>query len=77
VQLLNNAGADTAGFDELLNAGFANAYQGEFGRGKERVGCDQEQDQKHPDQHKCDHGWGNSNISKAVPHSHGGKGVVR
>src|SRR6202451_390448 len=56
VQLLDNAGADAPGFDQLLNAGFANADQGEFGRGKERVGCDQEQNQKHPDQHKCDHG---------------------
>src|ERR1700690_4201302 len=57
MQLLDNAGTDTVGFDELLNAGFANAHQGELGRGKERVGCDQEQDQKHPDQHEGDHGW--------------------
>jgi hypothetical protein len=56
VQFLDDAGADSSGLDELLDAGFANAYQGEFGRGKERVGCDQEQDQKHPDQHKSDHG---------------------
>ena len=56
VQLLDDTGADAAGFDELLDAGFADAHQGEFGRGKERVGCDQEQDQKHPDQHKGDHG---------------------
>jgi len=77
VQFLDNAGADAPGLDELLDAGFANAYQGEFGRGKERVGCDQEQDQKHPDQHESDHGWCNSNISKEVWHSPGGKGVVR
>ncbi len=56
VQFLDNAGADTAGFNELLDAGLADAHQGEFGRGKEGVGCDQEQDQEHPDQHKGDHG---------------------
>ena len=57
VQFLDDAGADAAGFDELLDAGFADAHQGEFGRGKERVGCDQEQDQKHPEQHEGNHGW--------------------
>ena len=57
VQFLDNAGADAAGFDELLDAGLAHADQGEFGRGKERVGCDQEQDEEHPQQHKGKHGW--------------------
>ena len=57
VQLLDNAGTNTAGFDQLLNAGLANADQGKLGRSKERVGCDQKQNQEHPDQHEGDHGW--------------------
>ena len=34
--------------DELLDAGIADADQGEFGGREERVGCHQEKDQKAP-----------------------------
>ena len=64
VQALDDAGADASGFDELLDAGIAHADQGEFGGREEGVGCHQEQDQKDPEQHKGDHGWGNSNIRR-------------
>ena len=73
---MDNARADAASFNELLDAGFANAYQGKLGRSKERVGCDQEQDQEHPDQHESDHEWPNSNILKVVFHSQENADVV-
>ena len=73
---MNGAGADAAGFDELLDTGLADADQGKFGGGKESVGCDQEQDQKHPQQHKGDHGMANSNIPKELQgRSEGLRGV--
>src|ERR1700691_4081500 len=71
VQLLDNAGTDAAGFDELLDAGLANADQGEFGGGEERIGCDQQQDKKHLQQHVGKHRLGNSNIPKEVLHFYG------
>src|SRR5580698_2505922 len=71
VQLLDNAGTDAAGFDELLDAGLANADQGEFGGGEERIGCDQQQDKKHLQQHVGKHRLGNSNIPKEVMHFYG------
>ena len=55
VQALDDAGADTYGFDQLLDAGVARAYQREFSCREEAVGCHQEQDQKHPEQHKGNH----------------------
>ena len=57
VKSLNDSGDNTVGFNELLYAGIAHAYQGEFGGGKESVGCDQENDQEHPEQHEGDHEW--------------------
>ncbi len=55
MQALDNAGADAAGLDELLNSGIANADQGELRSGEERIRCHQEKDQKHAKQHKGDH----------------------
>ena len=52
----DGAGADAPCLDELLNARITHAHQGKFGGGKEGVGCHQEQNQKHPEQHKCNHG---------------------
>jgi hypothetical protein len=40
----------------LLDAGVADADEGEFRGGEECVGCDQEQDQKDPEQHESHHG---------------------
>ena len=56
VQALDDARADTSGFDELLDASVANAHQRELGGCEKRIGCHQEQDQKNPEQHKGDHG---------------------
>ncbi len=57
MQFLDSAGADAVGFDELLNARITHAHQGELRRREERVGCNQQQDQEHPEEHKGDHGW--------------------
>jgi len=40
-----------------LNASVADADQGEFGSGEKRICRYQEKYQKHPEQHKGDHGW--------------------
>ena len=55
MQALDDAGADASGFDELLDSSVANADQGELGGREKRVGCHQEKDQKHAEQHKGDH----------------------
>jgi hypothetical protein len=55
VEPLDDAGAGAAGFDELLNAGIANADQGELCGGEERIRCHQEKDQEHAEQHEGDH----------------------
>ena len=55
VKALNDAGADAAGIDQLLNARIADADQREFGCREEGIGCHQEQDQKDPEQHIGDH----------------------
>ena len=52
----DSAGTDAAGFDELLDAGFADADEREFGGRKEGIGRDNEQDDEHPQQHECNHG---------------------
>jgi hypothetical protein len=57
VQLLDDTGTDATSLDELLDARVPNAHQGEFRGCEESVGCDQEQDQKHPEQHEGDHGY--------------------
>ncbi len=57
MQPLHDAGADAARFDQLLDTGIANADQGEFSGREKRIGRHQEKDQKHPEQHKGDHGW--------------------
>ncbi len=56
VEALHDAGADTSGINELLNAGVADTDQGKLGGREERIGCHQEKDQKDPEQHKSDHG---------------------
>ena len=70
MQALDDAGAGAAGFDELLNARVADADQGEFRSREKRIGCHQEKDQKHAEQHKGDHVWvilmGNSSIPKGL-----------
>jgi len=76
VQLLDDTGTNAAGLYELLDAGFADAHQSEFGGGKERIGCDQQQDEEHLQQHIGKHRLGNSNIPKGVLHSCGRRLVV-
>jgi len=39
----------------LQDAGFAHADEGEFGGRKEGIGRHQKQDDKHPQQHQCNH----------------------
>ncbi|SPF44107.1 hypothetical protein SBA1_510044 [Candidatus Sulfotelmatobacter kueseliae] len=56
MEALHDAGADASGLDKLLDTRVADADQGEFGGGEERIGCHQEQDQQDPEQHKGDHG---------------------
>ena len=56
VQPLDNAGADAAGFDQLLDSGVADADQGKLGGREKGVGRNQEQDEKHPQQRKSYHG---------------------
>ena len=51
MQFLDGAGADTASLDELLDASIAHAHQGKFCCREKGVGCYQEQDEKHPEQH--------------------------
>src|SRR6185312_2548590 len=63
VQSLQNAGADAAGPNELLNTGLTNADQRKFSSGKESVGRYQGYDQQDPEQHKGDHLGANFNIS--------------
>ena len=55
VQFLDDAGADAAGVDELLDPGLADADQRKLRGRKESVGRHQQQDQKYPQQHKSDH----------------------
>src|SRR5208283_328885 len=57
VEALHDPGADAPGINELLDAGIADANQGELGGCEECIGCHQEKDQKDPEQHKGDHGW--------------------
>ena len=56
MELEDDAGADAASFDHLQDARFAHADQGEFGGRKEGIGRHQKQDDKHPQQHQCNHG---------------------
>ena len=55
MEALDDAGADAAGCDELLNSGVADADQGELRSGEKRICRHQEKDQKHAEQHKGDH----------------------
>ncbi len=55
MQALDDAGADAAGGDELLDAGVADADQGEFGGGEKRICRHQKKDQEHAEQHEGDH----------------------
>ena len=54
---LNDAGADAAGFDELLDAGIPHTHQRKFGRGKESVGRHQEQNDKTRSSTKATMDW--------------------
>jgi hypothetical protein len=55
VQPKQDARADAAGFDELLNAGIADSHQRKLCRGKKSVGRNQEEHQEDPEQHKGYH----------------------
>ncbi len=55
MEALDDAGADAAGVDELLDAGVADADQGELRSREERIGRHQEKDQEHAEQHEGDH----------------------
>ncbi len=57
MEFLDNARTDAAGLDELLDTGIAHTHQRKFGCGKEGIGCNQEQDEEHPEQHKGNHEW--------------------
>jgi hypothetical protein len=63
VQSLQNSCADTPRANELLNAGFTDAYQRKFSSSKESIGRYQGYDQQDPEQHKSDHLRANFNIS--------------
>ncbi len=56
VQLQDCSGTHAAGFNQLLDSRFADADQRKLGRCEERIGCHQEQDEKHPQQHIRNHG---------------------
>src|SRR5438067_812358 len=66
VQSLQNARADAARSDELLDTGLTDTDQRKFGSGKESVGRYQGYNQQDPEQHKCDHLRANFNISKHI-----------
>jgi hypothetical protein len=53
--MLDDAGAGTSGFDELLDAGIADADQGELRSREKRIRRHQEKDQEHAEQHESDH----------------------
>jgi hypothetical protein len=61
---LNDAGADAAGFDQLLDAGIPNTDERKLGRCEESVSRYQEQDKENPEQHVGEHRLANSNIPK-------------
>src|ERR1700722_15663310 len=52
----DGAGAGAMGFDELLDAGFADADQRELGGGEESVDRHKQENNEHPQQHGCNHG---------------------
>ena len=56
VEFEDGAGADAVGFDQLLDARFADADQRELGCGEEGIDRHQEQYNEHPQQHGCNHG---------------------
>jgi hypothetical protein len=55
VQALDDTGADSSRFNQLLDACIADTHQRKFSCGEERVRRYQKQDQKDPEQHECDH----------------------
>ena len=55
MEALDDAGAGAAGLDELLDAGVADADQGELRSREKRVRRHQEKDQEHAEQHEGDH----------------------
>jgi hypothetical protein len=55
VETLDDAGAGAAGVDELLDAGIADADQGELRSREKRVRRYQEKDQQYAEQHESDH----------------------
>jgi hypothetical protein len=66
MELQDRARADAMRLDELLDTRLAHAHQGKFSRGEKGVRCHQENDKEHPEQYKCNHGLGNSNITKEL-----------
>ena len=57
VEALDDACAAAAGVDELLDAGVADADQGELRSREKRVRRHQEKDQEYAEQHEGDHLW--------------------
>ena len=57
VEALDDARAGAAGVDELLDAGVADADQGELRSREKRVRRHQEKDQEYAEQHEGDHLW--------------------
>ena len=51
VQALDDTGADSSGFNQLLDACIADTHERKFSRREERVRRYQKQDQKDPEQH--------------------------
>ena len=55
LELEGGAGAGTADGDELLDAGFADADEGEFGGDEEAAGQDEEGHQDYPEEKPLEH----------------------
>ena len=64
-----------SGLDELLDTGVPHAHERKLGRGKKGIGCHQEQDEKHPEQHEGDHRRVILNIRAGVRVQGSGLGV--
>jgi hypothetical protein len=55
LQAANRPGSGAPQGNQALNAGFADAYQGKFGRHKEPIRQDEQGDGNHPKEHQFNH----------------------
>jgi hypothetical protein len=56
VEFEDSSGADAVGFNQLKNARLAHAHESKLGCCEKSVGCHQEHDEQHPEQHVGNHG---------------------